>query len=214
MTHLLLIRHGQNEWVTGGKLAGWTSGVHLDDEGRRQADALGERLAAAKLQAVYSSPLERAIETAEPIVRHYPAMTLHIEEGVGEVQYGRWSGQRLRKLARTRLWQVVQRFPSRTLFPEGESLRAMQFRVIEALERIAGRHPQGAVAVVTHADVIKAALAHYAGMHLDMYQRLVISPASISVVAIGGMGPLIIRVNDTCHCEHKGDAGAPPAGTR
>lgn len=201
MIRLLLIRHAQNEWVRMGRLAGWTPGVHLNEEGRQQAEALGERLASANLRAVYSSPLERAVETAEAIIHHYPGLQIQIEDGIGEVHFGEWGGQRLRKLARKRLWKVVQRFPSRAQFPQGETIRAVQFRAVEALERIAAKHPGGSVAVISHADVIKTVLAHYAGAHLDMYQRFVVSPASISIIVLGHMGPVLVRVNDTSHCE-------------
>jgi probable phosphoglycerate mutase len=187
-----------------GRLAGWTPEVHLNEEGQRQAEALGNRLATASLRAVYSSPLERAVETAQAIISHHPALTLQIDEGVGEVRYGKWTGQRLRQLARTRLWRVVQTCPSAARFPEGESIREMQVRAVGALECIASQHPGGMVAVVSHADVIKALVAHYAGMHLDLFQRIVISPASISIVGLGRMGPRIIRLNDTSHYD-----GAP-----
>ncbi|HOA22699.1 MAG TPA: MSMEG_4193 family putative phosphomutase [Aggregatilineales bacterium] len=201
MTLLVLIRHAQNDWVKTGRLAGWTPGVHLNEEGRRQAEALGERLASAKLQAVYSSPLERAVETAEAVVKHYPGLTVQIEEGVGEVAFGGWTGERLRKLRRRRLWDIVQNYPSGARFPEGESFRETQNRVIDALERIAQRHPGGKVAVVSHSDVIKLAVAYYAGIHLDLFQRLIISPASISIIGLSRMGPRIIRLNDTAHYE-------------
>jgi len=197
----VLIRHAQNDWVKTGRLAGWTPGVHLNEEGRRQAEALGERLASAKLQAVYSSPLERAVETAEAVVKHYPGLTVQIEEGVGEVAFGGWTGERLRKLRRRRLWDIVQNYPSGARFPEGESFRETQNRVIDALERIAQQHPGGKVAVVSHSDVIKLAVAYYAGIHLDLFQRLIISPASISIIGLSRMGPRIIRLNDTAHYE-------------
>lgn len=207
MTLLLLIRHAQNDWVQTGRLAGWTAGVHLNDEGKRQAEALGERLAAAKLQAVYSSPLERAVETAAEIVRHYAGMDLKIEEGVGEVRFGDWTGQKLRQLRRRRLWEGVQNVPSRVRFPGGESFLEMQFRAVGTLERIAQRHPAGPVAVVSHSDVIKAMVAHYAGMPLDLFQRLVISPASISMIGLSRGRPHILRVNDTSHYERRRDEG-------
>lgn len=207
MTLLFLIRHAQNEWVRTGRLAGWTPGVHLNEEGQQQAEALGERLATAKLQAVYSSPLERAVETAQAVLKHYPDMELQISEGVGEVRFGKWTGERLRKLRRKRLWNAVQHYPSGARFPEGETIREMQNRVIDALEDIAQQHPGGRVAVVSHSDVIKAVVAHYAGIHLDLFQRLIISPASISIIALNRQGPYVVRMNDTCHTErHREEA--------
>jgi len=206
LTQLFLIRHAQNDWV-GRRLAGWTPAVHLNEEGRRQAEALGKRLAAVKLQAVYSSPLERAVETAQAILAHHPDLELQVEPDLGEVRFGRWEGQRIRKLARTRLWQVVQHAPSAARFPDGESLRAVQFRAVNALEAIAMRHPDGQVAVVSHADVLKAAIAHYAGMPLDLFQRIVIAPASISIIVLGRMGPRLVCLNDTHHCEARAADG-------
>lgn len=205
MTLLFLIRHAQNEWVRTGRLAGWTPGVHLNEEGQQQAAALGERLATAKLQAVYSSPLERAVETAQAVLAHYPEMELQINEGVGEVQFGKWTGERLRKLRRKRLWNAVQHTPSRARFPAGETIREMQYRAVSALEDIAQQHPGGRIAVFSHSDVIKAIIAHYAGIHLDLFQRLMISPASISIIALHRQGSAIVRMNDTYHIEHRPD---------
>ena len=199
MTQLLLIRHAENDYVRSGRLAGWTPDVHLNDDGKRQAEALGQRLAAVKLQAVYSSPLERAIETAQAVVQHHSHLKLQIEEDIGEVHYGQWTGQALRQLTRTRLWRIVQHYPSRARFPEGESIREMQARAIGAMERIAGHHVAGEVAVVSHADVIKAVVAHYAGMPLDMFQRIVIAPASISIIGVHKMTINIVQLNDTSH---------------
>jgi probable phosphomutase (TIGR03848 family) len=199
IVQLFLIRHAQNEWVRTGKLAGWTPGVHLNDEGRKQADLLGKRLATAKLQALYSSPLERARETAQAIADHYDNLDVQIEKGIGEVDFGDWTGKRLRKLARTRLWKVVQHYPSGARFPGGESFLEVQFRLIKSIEEIASRHATGRVALVAHSDVIKLVVTHYAGVHLDLFQRFVISPASISIITLNRLGPRIIRINDTAH---------------
>lgn len=199
MIQLLLIRHAENDYIRSGRLAGWTPGVHLNDDGKRQAEALGQRLAAAKFQAVYSSPLERAVETAQAVVQHHSGLNLLIEDDIGELRCGQWTGQSLRQLARTRLWQIVQHCPSRARFPDGESIREMQARAVGAIERIAEHHLTGKVAVVSHADVIKAMVAHYAGMPLDMFQRIVVSPASISVIGLHKMGVAILRLNDTSH---------------
>lgn len=199
MTRLLLIRHAQNDWVRTGRLAGWTPDVHLNEEGQRQAEALGERLASAQIQAVYSSPLVRAVETAQAVLKHHPGLELQIEDGVGEVNFGQWTGKRLRQLARTRLWRVVQGYPSGARFPDGESFQEMQSRVVGALDRMAKKHPHSTVAVFSHSDVLKAAIAYYAGIHLDLFQRIVISPASISIIAVHQTGIQIVRLNDTYH---------------
>lgn len=195
MTILLLIRHATNDWVRKGLLAGWTAGVHLNEQGRAQAQNLGKRLADSDLDAIYSSPLERAMETAQAVANAC-GLEVKIHEGIGEVQYGEWNGQPLRKLVRNPLWRSVQVYPSGTRFPGGETLGEMQARVVAALEEIKAAHPGGIVAAVAHADVIKAAVAYYAGVPLDLFQRLVISPASVTVLAFGPLGPRLLRLND------------------
>jgi len=195
MTTQILIRHATNDWVRKGLLAGWTPGVHLNEEGRAQAQALGQRLAGAQLDAVYSSPLERATETAQAVATLH-GLTVQINDGIGEVQYGEWNGQSLRKLSKKPLWRSVQIYPSGTRFPNGETLGEMQARVVAALDEIRRAHPQGVVAVVAHADVIKAAVAFYVGSPLDLFQRLVISPASVTVIEFGHFGPRLLRMND------------------
>jgi len=196
MTILLLIRHATNDWVKTGRLAGWTPGVHLNDEGRAQAQALGERLATVPLDAVYSSPLERAFETAQAVAAPHD-LKIQIHEGIGEVQYGEWNGRSLRELAKKPLWRSVQIHPSGTRFPGGETIGEMQARVVAALGEIRSAHAQGVVAAVAHADVVKAAVAFCVGVPLDMFQRLVISPASLTVVGFSPFGPRLLRLNDT-----------------
>ncbi len=196
MTTLVLIRHATNDWVRKGLLAGWTPGVHLNEEGRGQARALGERLAASHLDAVYSSPLERALETAQAVAAPH-GLDVRIHEGIGEVQYGEWDGQSIRKLVKKPLWRSVQIYPSGTRFPNGETIGEMQSRVVAALGEIRAAHPQGIVAAVAHADVIKAAIAFYVGVPLDLFQRLVISPASVTIVEFGHFGPRLVRMNDS-----------------
>src|SRR3990172_889836 len=127
MTQLLLIRHGENEYTRTGRLAGWTKGVHLNEAGQKQAQALAERLSKAPLTGIYSSPLERALETATPLAKA-KGLKVKICEGLGEVRYGEWTGKSLKRLAHTKLWRVVQQQPSAMEFPEGETLRAVQAR--------------------------------------------------------------------------------------
>lgn len=201
MTRLILVRHASNEWVRTGKLAGRTPDIHLNDEGKRQSIALGKRLADKKIAAIYSSPLERAVETAEAVAAHYPDLGVQIEDGIAEVDFGQWAGQHLRKLSRTRLWGIVQSYPSGAQFPQGETIRAMQMRAVDALDRIASRY-RGSVVIVSHADVLKAIVAHYAGMHLDLFQRIDIAPASISIIELHRWGPRLVRLNDTCHYDY------------
>lgn len=202
MTDLLLIRHAVNDWV-GDRLAGWTPGVHLNEKGVGQAAALARRLAGWPVEAIYSSPLERALETAQAVAELH-GLPVELDEGVGESHYGDWTGQPIKELAKTAEWQIVQRTPSLARFPNGEGLAEMQARALAALERLRARHPKGVVAVFSHADVIKAAAAHYAGMHLDLFQRIVIDPASVTWVHFSAHGPRIVRLNDTGTLEPPG----------
>lgn len=195
MTTFLLIRHATNDMV-GKALAGWTPEVHLNEEGRGQAERLAERLANVPLDAIYSSPLERAVETAEPLAKLL-GLEIRINPGVGEIQFGEWTGRAMKELADTPTWRHIQQFPSGTRIPGGETLREMQNRVVDALEALRAAHPKDVIAVVAHADVIKAAVAHYLGVHLDLFQRIIISPASVSVVAVSEHGPRVLSVNDT-----------------
>ena len=202
MTQLVLIRHATNDWVRQGLLAGWTPGVHLNEEGRSQAQALGERLARSQLDAVYSSPLERALETAQAVAAPH-GLEVQIREGIGEVQYGEWNGRSLRELVKKPLWRSVQVYPSGTRFPSGETIGEMQARVVAALDEIRSAHPKGIVAAVAHADIIKAATAFFVGVPLDLFQRLVISPASVTIVSFGPFGPRLLRMNDVGELELK-----------
>jgi probable phosphoglycerate mutase len=204
-TILLLVRHALNDWV-GDKLAGWTPNVHLNDKGRAQAEGLAERLADRPIAAIYTSPLERSIETAQIIAAPHKT-EVQVREGVGEVRYGEWTGQSLKELAKEDAWTVVQFCPSQARFPGGEAIREMQARAVNELDSIVAEHPSETVLVVSHADVLKAALAHYAGLHLDLFQRLVVSPASLSVVAFTTMGPRLISLNDTAHIPEE-DSGS------
>lgn len=198
MARLLLIRHGSNDFQGGGTLAGWTPGVHLNQEGRDQAEALARRLSAVEIAAIYASPLERTLETAE-IISAPHGLPVMVREGLGEVHFGRWTGEPLERLRRRRLWRGVQFTPSMVRFPGGESPREMQVRVVAELEDMRARHRQQTVAVVSHGDVIKAAVAHYVGLHLDLFQRLVVAPASLTVLELGGPMPRLICLNDTGH---------------
>lgn len=199
MTTLLLIRHAANDWV-GDRLAGWTPGVHLNEKGYQQAAALADRLAPWPLEAVYSSPLERAVETAEAVAARH-SLRVRILEGMGESRYGDWTGQSIKELSKSPEWLKVQYNPSDARFPNGESLGEMQARAVAALESLRERHPKGVVAVFSHADVIKAAAAYYAGMHLDLFQRLVIGTASVTWIQFGPHGPRLVRLNDTGELE-------------
>ncbi len=201
MTQFLLIRHAVNDFVKTHKLAGWTPGVHLSDEGKAQAEALGKRLADAPINQLYASPLERTMETAEAIRQHHPHLEIRHHPEVGEVRYGDWEGQTIGDLAKRKMWSVVQEYPSRAYFPNGETMRGVQMRIVDAIEDLAATHPGEMVAIVFHADLIKMALAHYLGMHLDNFQRIVISPASISSIALGYGRPYVATMNDIAHLQ-------------
>lgn len=203
MTSILLIRHAVNDFVKTGKLAGRRPGVHLNEEGRAQADALGQRLAAAPINHIYASPMERTTETAEAIARHHPRLQVEANAAIGEVRYGDWEGKAIHDLRRRKMWQLVQEYPSRARFPNGETMRAAQTRTVSAIEELAQKHPNQMIALVFHADLIKMALAHYLGMHLDVFQRIVISPASISILQLGHSRPFVVCMNDTAHIPKK-----------
>ncbi len=201
MTQLLLIRHAVNDFVNTGKLAGWTPGVHLNDTGKAQAEALGRRLAPLPLRHMYTSPLERTRETAEAIHAHHPQIPLDEHTGIAEVRYGDWEGAKINDLRQRKMWSVVQEYPTRAYFPNGETMRGVQNRVVDAIEDLVTAHPGDMIALVFHADLIKMAVAHYLGVHLDNFQRIVISPASISVLMLTHGRPFVASVNDTAHVQ-------------
>lgn len=195
MTLVLLIRHGHTP--TAGKvLTGWARGVHLSERGRAQAEALVRRLGGVPIEAIYSSPLERCRETAAPLAKAR-GLPVRTRRDLLEVNYGEWSGRSIRQLARTRAWRAVQRTPSAVRFPGGETLPEVQARAMDAVRDIAATHPEGIVAVVTHADVVRLALAGLLGVPLDLYQRLAIDPGSISALALADAEVRVLRVNDT-----------------
>lgn len=196
MATIILVRHGENDWSKKNKLAGWLPGVHLNETGHRQAEAVAQRLAALPIKAVYSSPVTRCMETASYIADIHRLTIQQVEE-VGEVRYGEWEGKKIKKLARKPMWHAVQFFPSRARFPGGEALRDVQFRAVSALEEVAAQHEKDLIVVVSHADIIRLLLAHYLGVHIDLFQRLVIAPASVSVLALAPGGLVrVLRLND------------------
>lgn len=197
MAIIILLRHGENDWVKKHRLAGWIPGIHLNENGRQQAEQAAQRLAALPIAALYSSPVTRCMETAAYLADTHDLDIIELKD-VGEVRYGDWEGEKIRKLARKKLWRIVQFFPSRLRFPNGEALREVQFRAIQALEKLNQQYADDAyVVVVSHADLIKLVLAHYLGVHIDLFQRIVISPASLSLLSLPGSGFVrVMRVND------------------
>jgi probable phosphoglycerate mutase len=194
-TRLVLARHAVTA-QTGPLLSGRAPGIDLSDSGREQAKRLGERLAGLPVAVVYASPIERTTQTAEAVAQHH-GLTVQPLPGVIEADYGEWTGGKLSDLAKTDLWKTVQRAPSRARFPNGESLAEMQSRMVTALEAVVAQHPGELVVVVSHADPIKAAIAHYTGVHLDLFQRIVVSPASVTVLELSAHGAAMVKCNDT-----------------
>ena len=191
---VLLVRHGLTP-TTGIKLPGRAPGLHLSDEGRRQAAAAAERIGRlGKVAAVYCSPITRARETAQPIGRAVKR-ALRIERDLADLDIGDWTGLSLKQAARRPEWETVQRNPSNFRFPGGESFPEMQTRMTSALGRIVARHPGQIVVAVSHADPIKAAVAQALGTPLDLFQRIMIAPSSITVVAYRRGGPAVLTVN-------------------
>ncbi len=195
MQFVLFIRHGQAEFKAG-HLYGWTPGVHLSAKGCEEAKRLAERLESVKLNAIYSSPLERCLETAEAVAAGR-RLEIKTVEDLGEVRYGGWQGKAYKNLVKTPLWRTIQTVPSQARFPGGESLLELQRRGVAAVEEIRGRHRRGIIAVASHADTIKTIVAHYLGMHLDLFQRIVVDTASVSAFAFYGGIPRLIGLNMT-----------------
>jgi probable phosphomutase (TIGR03848 family) len=195
MTTLILIRHGDTDWI-GKNLAGWLPDVHLNDRGKQQAEELPRRLAALDVAAIYSSPLERTIETAQPLARARN-LRIHKINDLGEVKCGDWQGQALKALSAKKEWRIVQAAPSAFQFPNGESFRGTQSRAVGAIEKIVAGHAKDTIVAFSHGDVIKLIVAYYSGIALDNFQRIAISPASISVIELSPFGARLGRLNDT-----------------
>lgn len=201
MATVILVRHGRTTANASGVLAGRTPGVQLDEIGREQADRTGERIGAVPLAGIVTSPLERCRQTTQAIVTHQsdrPETTL--DDGITECDYGQWQGGKLADLAKEDLWSVVQSQPSAAVFPGGESLAAMQARSVAAIRRhdaaFEALHGRGAVWVaVSHGDIIKSILADALGMHLDLFQRISVNPASVSIIRYGTARPEVIATN-------------------
>ena len=196
VTTLVLVRHATTA-ATGKRLGGWTPGVHLDAKGRDQAESTAQRLAGTQLTAVYASPLERTQETARIVAKPH-GLRVRTRRGIGEVDYGEWTDKPLGQLRRRKAWATIQATPSRVTFPGGESIRAAQARAVDTTEALAEEHGDETIALVSHADVIKAIVAHHLAMPLDAFQRLVVSPASVTVLALPSSGaPALLSFNDT-----------------
>jgi len=194
ITYLLLIRHGENDWVGTDRLAGRTPDVHLNEKGRQQAANLATLLVKQPIAAIYSSPLERCLETAQPLAAAL-GQSVIAEPGLLEVDYGEWRGAHLKELAKLPEWNMVQHFPSAFRFPAGETLREVQSRAIQTLEGICVNHPNQAIAIFSHADLIRLCVAHYIGTPIDLFQRVIISTAAVSTVVFHNLMPAVLAVN-------------------
>ncbi len=201
MTLVLLVRHGLTA-TTGTVLTGRSPGIDLDERGRDQAKALGERLAQVPLDAIVTSPLERCAQTAQAIAdaQEQGGVTVTADDSLSECRYGDWTGRPLKRLASDPLWHVVQRHPSAARFPgeDGESFHDMQHRAVGAVRGWNARlGPRAAYLICSHGDVIKAVIADALGMHLDMLQRIQVDPCSLSVIRYTPLRPFLLRLNDT-----------------
>ncbi len=204
-TVVVFVRHGQTP-TTGAVLPGRAPGLHLSTEGAAQAQRAAQRLGAlGRVKAIYASPMERTLETAGPIAK---ACKLRVRRSSGliECDFGRWTGRKLHHLRRRKEWAAVQHHPSGFRFPGGESFAEMQARALEAVSAMCARHPDEVVVAVSHADVIKAIAASAAGTPLDLFQRIVVSPCSLTVIAYNSSGPTLLSLNNT------GDDLSPLAG--
>ena len=191
---MLLVRHGTTP-TTGAVLPGRAPGLHLAGAGLAQAEAVAARLAALpRIDAVYASPLERTRETARPIGAARD-LAVKVERGLLECDFGEWTGRPLKELAKEPAWKTVQRYPSGFRFPGGESFTEMSARITGTLQRLVERHESGVVVAVSHADPIKAAVADALGTHLDLFQRINVSPCSVTAVHYGPGGPAVLAVN-------------------
>jgi probable phosphoglycerate mutase len=222
-TLVLLVRHGTTP-TTGKVLPGRAPGLHLAESGLQQAAAVAQRLrewaerdgavnrssangpssngsspnrdTKPRISAVYASPLERTRETAAPIAKALGAR-VQIARGLLECDFGEWTGAELKDLMKRPEWSTVQRYPSGFRFPGGESFTGMQARIVDALGDLCRRHPGETIVAVSHADPIKAAVADALGSHLDLFQRIVISPCSLTAISYGAFGPTVLAVNST-----------------
>ncbi len=195
-TLVLFVRHGQTP-TTGSTLPGRAPGLHLADAGRAQAETAATRIADLKaVAAVYASPMERAQETAAPIAKARK-LRVRTDRGLNECDFGTWTGSELKALNKLPEWRTVQRYPSGFRFPGGESFTEMQVRITGAVEKLRKKHPGETIVAVSHADPIKAAVANAMGTHLDLFQRIVVSPCSITAVLYSDGGPIVLAVNST-----------------
>jgi probable phosphomutase (TIGR03848 family) len=194
-TNLVLIRHAMTDWADK-RLSGWLPGIHLNASGCSQAELLPRRLDGIRLAALYCSPLERARETARPLAEAV-GLAVQVRQDLIEADCGDWAGRTLEELQKEDLWPVLHVYPGGVRFPSGESFAQVQARMVAELDAIRGAHPGETVAVVSHADPLKIAVAYYTGLPLDLFHRLSISPASVSALEFTRFGPRLLCLNCT-----------------
>lgn len=194
MTIVLLIRHASNDYLTQNRMAGWQP-IPLNEQGRNEARALAQRLATVPLRAIYASPIARARETAEIIAQPHQ-LAVQIHPGLTEVNVGDWTNQTIPDLQATEAWKQLLARPFAFRFPNGESNAEVHARMVATMEALVAAHPEQIIALVSHADPIKIALAHYLGMKLDDFNRLAIDPASLSILKFNATQVLVYRLND------------------
>ncbi len=198
MTTVLLVRHGRTAANATAVLAGWTPGVGLDERGQEQASALAERLRPLPVAAIVASPLDRCLQTAASIAAGRDGVAVQTDDRLGEAHYGDWTGQELKKLAKDPLWKVVQQHPSAAVFPGGEGLAVTQARAVACVRDWNARlGPDVTWLACSHGDVIKAVAADALGLHLDLFQRIVVDPCSVTVIRYTETRPFLVRLNDT-----------------
>lgn len=193
-----MVRHGKTP-TTGVELYGRKPGIHLSDVGQGQAQAVADRIAelgSGRVSAVYASPLERTRETAAPIASAV-GKRVRREVGLLELDVGEWTGRKLRDLYKLKAWSTVQKYPSGFRFPKGESFPEMQTRIVGAVHGLVDKHPGETIVAVSHADPIRALVAASMGTHLDLFQRIVVSPCSVTAILYGAGGPVVLAVNST-----------------
>ena len=195
MPTVLLIRHGENDYVKKGRLAGRLPGVHLNENGRKQAQKLADTLKKMPIKAVYSSPMERTVETAEPLAQALGQEVI-LRPGLTEIDFGDWQDKTLKALRRRKLWKTVQQKPSMMRFPNGEAFAEAQLRAAQELNELVGMHrPKDVFVCVSHSDLIKLALSYHLGQPIDLFQRIMVSPASISTLHFGEGHVAVVNVN-------------------
>ena len=199
---LVLIRHAHSQSNASGVLSGRIPNVHLSDKGIKQAQKLADRLGSFPVAEIRISPMERCAETIDPWLKQYvvktnPKVAATIDPRINEVDYGKWSGKKLSSLTRKREWSTVQESPSRMYFPNGEGIAAMQSRAMETVHELANLADSKVGVIVSHGDVIKSIVASALGMHLDEFQRIIVDPASVSIIEYSGIKPRLLLLNDT-----------------